>query len=281
MNTNIDTKGMVIPKSYKNITEKKFGMTYTWLIVASITAIISGFIGMLILLSSGFIRLFFISVLIASWAFFWKKLRNDDLLEHSRLSLEYFLRQRHGETAISKYNDAAIPILHEFLPIEAIHKNGLIQYTNNLYFLLIRYIPVRLSDDMKEVFLANTVSIINSLQDGVTFKFFVVSRNKYDDSFEKQILTAANKRNVSSSTKEHLFSLQKTVSAHSENNIQWDFYMSFGIGQYSTPEDAEISRQSLLTGLKDMLETTETSIQVLESPYEITYALYNCIQQEV
>jgi len=274
-------EGLVIPKSYKNTTEKKFGMTYAWLTVASITVLISGFMALLIMFSNGSLRLFFIACLIALWGFFWKKLRNDDLLEHAKLSYLYFLRLNRGDTAISKYNDANIPILKQFLPIEAIHPKGLIQYTGNLYFLLLKYTPVRLSDDMRDAFLANTVNILNSLQDGVTFKFYVVSRIKRDDTFEKQILTAANKPNTAITTKEHLFSLQKTVSTHTANNIQWDFYISYGLGIYQTPQEAEISRQSLLIGLHDLLETTETDIHVLESPYEITYALYNCITQEV
>ena len=274
-------RGMVIPKSYKNTTEKKFGMSYTWLAVASIIAVISAFIALLIMFSQGLLRLFFIACLIALWAFFWKKLRNDDLLEHAKLSYLYFLRLSRGDTAISKYNDQNIPILKQFLPVEAIHPNGLIQYTGNLYFLLLKYTPIRLSDDMRDAFLANTVNILNSLQDGVTFKFYVVSQNRQDDKYEKQILNAANRPNTSATTKEHIFSLQKTVSSHTENNILWDFYMSFGIGKYDSPQAAEISRQTLLTGLHDLLETIETDIHVLESPYEITYALYNCITQEV
>lgn len=275
------SEGMVIPKSYKNTTEKKFGMSYTWLIMASGCVLISGFLALLIMFSQGLLRLFFIAVLISMWWFFWKKLRNDDLLEHAKLSFLYFMRLNRGDTAISKYNDANIPILKQFLPIEAIHPNGLIQYTGNLYFLLLQYQPVRLSDDMRDAFLSNTVNVLNSLQDNVTFKFYVVSRNKQDDRYEKQILTAANRPNTAATTKEHLFSLQKTVSAHTENNIQWDFYMSFGIGQYQTPQEAEISRQTLLTGLHDLLETVETDIHVMEDPFDITYALYNTIVQEV
>ena len=274
-------EGMVIPKSYKNTTEKKFGMSYAWLMVVSVIAIISAFMALLIMFSQGLVKLFFLACLIALWWFFWKKLRNDDLLEHAKLSYLYLLRLTRGDTAISKYNDANIPILKQFLPVEAIHPNGLIQYTGNLYFLLLKYTPVRLSDDMREAFLANTVNILNSLQDGVTFKFYVVSQNKHDDRYEKQILSAANRPNIAESTKEHLYSLQKTVSSHTENNIQWDFYMSFGIGRYDSPHAAEISRQSLLTGLRDLLETAETDIHVIESPYEITYELYNCITSEV
>jgi hypothetical protein len=280
MNMN-ESKGMVIPKSYKNVTEKKFGMSYIWLAVASLIAVISAFMALLIMFSGGLLRLFFIACLIALWAFFWKKLRNDDLLEHAKLSYLYFLRLSRGDTAISKYNDANIPILKQFLPVEAIHPNGLIQYTGNLYFLLLKYTPVRLSDDMRDAFLANTVKILNSLQDGVTFKFFVVSRNRQDDRYEKQILMAANRPDTAVATKEHLFSLQKMVSSNNEANIQWDFFMSFGIGKYDSPQAAEISRQTLLTGLHDLLETVESDINVLESPYEITYALYNCITQEV
>jgi hypothetical protein len=67
--------------------------------------------------SGGLLRLFFIACLIALWAFFWKKLRNDELLEHAKLSYLYFLRLNRDDTAISKYNDANIPILKQFLPI--------------------------------------------------------------------------------------------------------------------------------------------------------------------
>jgi hypothetical protein len=274
-------ESMVIPKSYRGIIEKKFGMSYTWLTVASIFAIFSAFFAILIMFSGIWGKLFFSSILLLSWFFFWKYLRNDDLLEEAKLSYLYFMRLRYGQTAVSKYDDANILILKQFLPIEAIHPNGLIQYTDNLYFLLLKYIPVRLSDDLRDSFLQNTISVLNSLQDGIAFKFFVVSRNSYDDSFEKQILTAANRPNTAPSTKEHLFSLHKTVSGHTDGNIKWDFYISFGIGTYDTPQEAEVSRQTLLTGLHDLLERVEADIHVVESPQEITYALYNCITQEV
>ena len=55
------SEGMVIPKSYKNMTEKKFGMSYTWLIMASITVLISGFLALLIMFSHGLIRLFLLN----------------------------------------------------------------------------------------------------------------------------------------------------------------------------------------------------------------------------
>lgn len=284
MNGNEGTgMGMVIPKSYKNATEKKFGMSYAWLTVASIIAIISTFIALLIMFSHGIIKFIFLACLISLWIFFWKKLRTDDMLEHAKLAYLYWYRLTKGGTMISKYNDANIPILKQFLPVEAIHPNGLIQYTGNLYFLILKYTPVRLSDDMRDAFLANTVNILNSLQDGVTFKFYVVSQNKVDNGYEQQILSAANRPNTATTTKEHLYSIQETINKHTENNIniQWDFYMSFGIGKYDSPQAAEISRQSLLTGLQDLLERTETDIHVLESPYAITRELYNCISSEV
>ncbi len=271
--------GMVIPKSYKQTNEKRFGRSYTWIIVASIFAVISGVLALFIMFSGLFLKLFFITILILMWLFFWKNLRNDDLLEHAKLSFFYFMRLRRGDTEILKYNDASIPILKTFLPVEAIRPNGLIQYAGNLYFLLLKYVPVRLSDDERGVFLQNTIALLNSLQDEITFKFHVVSRNSYNDTFEKQVLEAANDSNSTQTGKDHLYSLQKMVSTKNESNIDWDFYMMFGLGKYDSPAEAEISRQSLLTGLKDLLDVTETDIRVLESHDEITYSLYKCIVQ--
>lgn len=271
--------GMVIPKSYKQTNEKRFGRSYTWLIVASIYAVISGVMVLFIMFSGFFLKLFFIAILIIMWLFFWKNLRNDELLEHAKLSYLFFLRLRRGDTAILKYNDASIPFIKTFLPIESIYPNGLIQYADNLYFLLLKYVPVRLSDDERGAFLKNTIALLNSLQDGITFKFHVVSHNSYNDTFEKQVLEAANDNNSTQTGKDHLYSLQKMVSKNNESNIEWDFYMMFGLGKYDTPIEAEISRQSLLTGLKDLLCVTETDIRVLESHDEITYSLYKCITQ--
>ncbi len=265
--------GMVIPKSYRQTNEKKFGRSYIWLTVASIFAIISGVIALFIIFSGFLLKLFFIAILLIMWGFFWKNLRTDELLEHAKLSYLYFLRLRRGDTAVSKYNIASIPILRAFLPIESIHPNGLIQYADNLYFLLLKYVPVRLSDDERGAFLQNTVALLNSLQDGITFKFHVVSRNSYNDTFEKQVLEAANDDSSTQTGKDHLYSIQKMVSTNNEANIEWDFYMMFGLGKYDTPAEAEISRQTLLTGLTDLLICVRLSISMHNFDYFQKYSI--------
>lgn len=268
----------ISPKSLKKISRKKFNMSYEWFAVAFLFIIVSAALALSAILIGGNARIVLFAILALVWYFFYKNLRNDELLENAKLTYQYYVRRKNGITLISKYNDASNRLLMQFLGIISILEGGLIRYEGDIYFFLIQYTPKRLSDDSKAEHNQNIISLLKTLKDGAQFQFNMNTSTKYNGKYEAQILSAANGSDVSRPVKEHLFSIQELINK-SATNIHPDFYIMCSIGTCSSIAEAQQSMVTISEGLKYQFKSLDTHFRILTSPDEIALTLYQKMTQ--
>jgi len=268
----------ISPKSLKKISRRKFNMSYEWFLVVFLMLVASAVIVLLAIFSSGYGRIVFAAILCMLWAFFYKNLRNDELLENAKLTYQFYKRSKRGDTLISKYNEASIRLILMFLGILEIFKGGLIKYEGDIYFFLIQYTPKRLSDDSKIEHNQNIVSLLRTLKDGVQFQFNMNTSIKNNSRYESQILLAANGSNVSQPIKDHLFSIQRLIN-QSATNIHPEFYIMCSMGPQKNIEDAQKAMTVIVGGLDYQFKSLDTFYRVLSSREEIALTLYQKMTQ--
>ena len=268
----------ISPKSLKKISRRKFNMSYEWFGVAFLFLVISAVIILFAIFSGGYARIVLFAVLFMLWLFFYKNLRNDELLENAKLTYQFYTRSKRGDTLISKYNEASTRLIMRFLGIVEILTNGLIRYEGNIYFFLIQYTPPRLSDDSKTEHNQNIISLLKTLKDGVQFQFNMNTTTQYNGKYEAQVLSAANGQNVSRPVKEHLFSIQKLINK-SATNIHPEFYIMCSIGYHGSSSDAQKAMVTIAGGLEYQFKSLDTHFRILSSAEEITMTLYQKMTQ--
>ncbi len=273
-----DEVKQISPKSLKKISRKKFNMSYEWFIVAFVFLIISAVI-FVCMIFSGFIgKIIFLAILVLLWRFFYTRLRNDELLENVRLTYQFYTRAKRGDTLVSKYNEASTRLIMIFLGILEILERGLIRYEGNIYYFIIQYTPKRFSDDSKIEHNRGIEKLLKSLKDGVQFQFNMNTTTKYNGNYEKQILSAANGKNVSRAVKEHLFSVQELVNK-TATNIHPDFYIMCSLGAFGSSTEAQKMMTTIAGGLEYQFNALDTHFRILTSPEEITFTLYQKMTQ--
>lgn len=267
----------ISPKSLKKISRRKFNMSYEWFAVAFVFLIITAIIFISIIFAGWIGKIILFSILSLIWWFFYKKLRNDEMLENAKLTYQFYTRGKRGETLISKYNEASTRLIMRFLGIVNI-TGPLIEYENKTFFILIQYIPPRPCDDSKTEHNQNIVSLLKTLKDGAQFQFNMNTTTKYKGQYEAQILSAANGADVSKPVKEHLFSVQKLING-SKTNIHPEFSIMCELGYFASTADAQDAMETTLKGLEYQFKSLGTHFRLLSSPEEITSMMYQKITQ--
>src|SRR5450756_3028501 len=104
----------------------------------------------------------FLAILFFELAFFYKFLRSPKIMDRSVLMYKFLLRSIKGETVIAKFR---LPdgFLERIIPIKAFHQDGIIEFMENKYGLLMRIEPSRISEDDIDMHIQKTRSLVDSL----------------------------------------------------------------------------------------------------------------------
>jgi hypothetical protein len=268
----------ISPKSLKKISRRKFNMSYEWFLVVFVFLVASAVIVLLAIFSSGYGRIIFAAILCMLWGFFYKSLRNDELLENAKLTYQFYKRSKRGDTLISKYNESSTRLILRFLGILDIFTGGLLKYEGDIYFFLIQYTPKRLSDDSKIEHNQGIVTLLKSLKNGVQFQFNMNTSIKSNSKYENQILLAANGSNVIQPVKDHLFSIQKLINQSTKNNHP-EFYIMCSMGPQNSLDEAQKTMAVMVGGLDYQFKSLDTFYRVISSREEIALTLYKKMTQ--
>src|SRR3989337_1798566 len=95
-------------------------------------------------------------------------------MDRSLLMYKFLLRSIKGETVIAKFR---LPdgFLERLIPIKAFHEDGIIEFMENKYGLLMRIEPSRISEDDIDTHIQRTRALVDSLHGELLTKAFVCS----------------------------------------------------------------------------------------------------------
>lgn len=269
---------ITIPKVIRKVQEKKFGRTWRWIwiTVASIAIIV------IWLMISGMapwpIRIFIYAFIIAYTIFFFKFLKNDETLERTILMWKYFIRSINGQTIVPKYT-CTVPFLQQVVPIVAVHKNGVIEFTGKRWGVLFRIDPSRISDDDLDTHLMKVTDIVDSLFSDLVLKTFVCSRSDMAKPIEQHLINSINNPAKSQEQKAHLHSIYQELRGNTRPLIEWQFYVFASIGLHPDINDAERARQAHIPGLENRMRVAGMHVVQMTDPDDIAISYRQCMTQ--
>jgi hypothetical protein len=267
-----------VPKSITRIREEWNGLPVRYVILV-ISFVVLSLILMASILLSASRQGIFLGILFFELAFFYKFLRSPKIMDRSILMYKFLLRSIKGETVIAKFR---LPdgFLERIIPIKAFHQDGIIEFMENKYGLLMRIEPSRISEDDIDTHIQKTRSLMDSLHGELLTKAFVCSIQETNSrSLARNIVNIINTQERTPEQKKHLDSIYHHAQKNNNTVIQWQFYVFLGLGTYTTLDKAIIGKKQYFPGFSDKLQRLGVLVMPLKNKEALASAYRKCITQ--
>lgn len=267
-----------VPKSITRIREEWNGLPVRYVILTISFVVLSLILMASILLSDSgqgiFLGIFFFEL-----AFFYKFLRSPKIMDRSVLMYKFLLRSIKGETVIAKFR---LPdgFLERIIPIKAFHQDGIIEFMENKYGLLMRIEPSRISEDDIDMHIQKTRALVDSLHGELLTKAFVCSIQETNSrSLARNVVNIINTQERTPEQKKHLDSIYHHAQENNNTVIQWQFYVFLSIGTHPDLEKAIIAKKQYFPGFSDKLQKLGVLVMPLKNKDALASAYRKCITQ--
>lgn len=265
-----------VPKNLRKVSEEFHGLPLRYVMVVAGTAIICLILVIMVLASSHkIIPLLMLFIVIA---FFGKFMKNPNTLTRSWLAYNFLIRGLQGKNVIPKYAVSA-SFMKQIVPIVEFHDEGIIEFTENQWGLLMRTSPDRVSEDDLEHHINSVKLLVDSLHSDIMLKSYVVSNSTSNKPVEKTLLASMNGEGRTKSEKTHLFSLYESATEVKAPIISWKFYMFLGLGIHATLEDAKIAKQQFYLGIVNRMTNCGMHSVLIQNKNELAITYRKIISQ--
>ena len=267
-----------VPKSITRIREEWNGLPIRYVILVLLFVVLSLILIASILLSdSG--QGIFLGILFFELAFFYRFLRSPKIMDRSVLVYKFLLRSIKGETVIAKFR---LPdgFLERIIPIKAFHPDGIIEFMENKYGLLMRIEPSRISEDDIDTHIQKTRALVDSLHGDLLTKAFVCSIQETNSrSLARNVVNIINTQERTPEQKKHLDSIYHHAQENNNTVIQWQFYVFLSIGTHPDLDRAIIAKKQYFPGYSDKLQKLGVLVMPLKKKEALASAYRKCITQ--
>jgi hypothetical protein len=269
-----------VPKSITRIREEWNGLPVRYVILVLSFVVLSLILIAFILLSdSG--QGIYLAILFFELAFFYKFLRSPKVMDRSVLVCKFLLKSIKGETVIAKFKLPA-GFLERIIPIKAFHQDGIIEFTENKYGLLMRIEPSRIFEDDIDTHIQKTRALVDSLHGELLTKAFVCSIQETNyKPLARNIVNIINTQERTPEQKKHLDSLYHHAQENNNTVIQWQFYVFLSLGAYTTLDKAMIAKKQYFPGFSEKLQKLGILVMPLKHKEALASAYRQCITQGV
>lgn len=269
-----------IPKSMTRIREEYMGFPIKFVGVVVVTSFVSLVLIMGILLSEK--RLFFILIQFFVIIVFYRFMRSPMILDRSWLMYLFFIKSLRGQDITAKFT-LPTGFMERIIPLKAFHPDGMIEFINNQYGLLMQIEPSRISDDEIDGHIQKVQNLIDSLHGNLSIKLFVCSMPQSGTGFkalEKNVINTVNTQDRTVEQKNHLLSIYH--QAHDNQNvvIAWKFYMFLVLGRHKNIEEARIATKQYYPGFLLRLQKCGVLVNQLKDKTTLAAAYRQCITQQ-
>lgn len=227
--------------AYMNLSYKWLGVFILWISVTVALAV------PLAMFNYGlYVKCIITAVILVWWSIYLKWFRNSEVVTRTGLVVKFLIRGAAGQNVIAKYN---VPpaFLQAVVPVKAVHANGIIEFTGNLYGQLLRMDPPRISEDDLESHVKRVGHVVNSLHGDLMLKTIVCSRVDIARGLKDDLLHGMSDK--TDAQREHLYGLYHETAESAVGVIDWQFYLFVGIGEHKELEHAANMMQSQVPGL--------------------------------
>ncbi len=267
-----------VPKSITRIREEWNGLPVRYVIIVISFVVLSLILIASILLSdSG--QGIFLGLLFFELAFFYRFLRSPKIMDRSVLMYRFLLKSIKGETVIAKFKLPA-GFLESIIPIRAFHQDGIIEFMENKYGLLMRIEPSRISEDDIDTHIQRTRALVDSLHGDLLTKAFVCSIQETNyKPLARNVVNIINTQERTPEQKKHLDSIYHHAQENKNTVIQWQFYVFLSIGTHPNIEKAMIAKKQYFPGFSEKLQKLGILVMPLKNREALASAYRQCITQ--
>jgi hypothetical protein len=221
----------------------------------------------------------YLAILFFELAFFYKFLRSPKVMDRSVLVYKFLLKSMKGETVIAKFRLPA-GFLESIIPIRAFHQDGIIEFMENKYGLLMRIEPSRISEDDIDTHIQKTRALVDSLHGELLTKAFVCSiRETNSRPLARNVVNIINTQERTPEQKKHLDSIYHHAQENNNTVIQWQFYVFLSIGTHPNIEKAIIAKKQYFPGFSEKLQKLGILVMPLKNKEALASAYRQCITQ--
>jgi hypothetical protein len=264
----------------RKVTEEYNGIPWTWITAVSGYGLLTVFIPLMVFVLSDsiIVKLAMIIFSLAAIIIFYVKMRTPARLQSTMLELRYRMRVHRGEHIIPKHT-VPLTFLKNLVPLESVHPNGLIQFTNNRYGIMYRlFVPRKTGDDLDIFIQLVTKNIVDRIHDGQVLKVFEMQRYTRDTSIKNQVAEAMNNTSKTPQQREHLNSIYQQLITNTEIPTERFIYAFIALGRFSDPKEADAARTNLVPSLHDGFNLGGIGYRMLVFADEIGLAYRRCIK---
>ncbi len=267
-----------VPKSITRIREEWNGLPVRYVILVISFVVLSLILVTFILLSESS-QWIFLGILFFELAFFYRFLRSPKIMERSILMYKFLLRSIKGETVIAKFKLPA-GFLERIIPIKAFHQDGIIEFMENKYGLLMRIEPSRISEDDIDTQIQKTRALLDSLHGELLTKAFVCSIQETNSRpLAKNVVNIINTQERTPEQRKHLDSLYHHAQENNNTVIQWHFYIFLSIGTHPNLGTAMIAKKQYFPGFSEKLQKLGILVMPIKNKDALASAYKQCITQ--
>lgn len=169
-------------------------------------------------------------------------------LDDSILLLRFMFDDISGLHTIAKY-DANPAFLSDVFPLKEIHEDGLIEFKDKSFGVLLRYFPERIDDEAMKAFGQRMQLVIDGLHGDTAIKFISSSKNNMKRPILDRLLEAMN-RTKNPKIFDYLHSIYKMIEGKENAAIEWSFVIFFSLGKFENLQDAIDMMEARVPGLQ-------------------------------
>lgn len=247
---------------YKGINLKTWTSFGVWVILSMIfvypfTFFMIGYIGKAIV----------VAVLIVFWIGFFKYGRNSQVIDRSIIHFKFVKRSLNGETDLAKFVQDN-KFFEKFLPIKQVHDDGLIQYLNGTWGVMLIIQATRISNDNLFFHLEG----IRHLHDGLYNQIYVTIISSTVLKHENQLIDSLinkSKETDSIPEKEHLVDLHNMILDKNSSYRGQEITLIINLGPHESHEYADIAREGFVPGYLNALNQANCTGRVVRSKKDI------------
>ena len=240
-----------IPRKVSKLKEKAYAnVSYMWFIVAFVWLVGSCVILLpMLIFSMGLIGKCILVAVLFVWlsiGFVW--FRDTHKMEATFMLLNFFNKSISGKNNITKYTLSA-DRLKEIIPIEEVHPEGLIEFVDNHYGVLLNIDAPRVTDDELLIHEKKIAKLIDSLYGDQRITTYTASKLTTSDGLKNDLVDKMNIPDVSDAKRKHLHSIYDHIEEKKQDHNEWMTWFYIYMGQFDSVEDAEKRRQTYIPGL--------------------------------
>ncbi len=264
------------PKPSKTITKIQeneyldFTSPFTWVLM--------GFVGfaLFIIFKIGSVqnRIFqvILALILVIWLIIWLKyFSTSEKVEKQFLIYGFNWAYVRGKHVINKF-DVSAQFLERIVPIVEIHADGIIEFKDNKWGVLMETNPVRISDEERAVHEKKIEKVVNGIPANTHFKTIACSRLQPRKPIQQYLLEVSNSSNGKKAVDQHLAGIYNNVSEDGTPVISWKYYAFQSMGEQPNLETARIQYGAIMPGLLKNMRAAKLQPRIYDDPDEIATA---------